>query len=60
MIRIVVLCWAMLMGASLAVAEQSDSDLTKKLSNPVVLRLYGPEPEALEGKWTSPVLQKVN
>ena len=26
----------------------------------LVLRLYGPEPEALEGKWTPPVLQKVN
>ncbi len=26
----------------------------------MVLRLYGPEPEALEGKWTPPVLQKVN
>ncbi len=25
----------------------------------MVLRLYGPEPEALEGKWTPPDLQKV-
>ncbi len=25
----------------------------------MVLRLYGPEPKALEGKWTPPVLQKV-
>jgi hypothetical protein len=24
----------------------------------MVLRLYGPEPDALEGKWTPPVLQK--
>jgi hypothetical protein len=26
----------------------------------MVLRLYGPETEALEGKWTPPVLQKAN
>jgi hypothetical protein len=26
----------------------------------MVLRLYGPEPKALDGKWTPPVLQKVN
>lgn len=26
----------------------------------MILRLYGPEPKALEGKWTPPVLQKVN
>jgi hypothetical protein len=26
----------------------------------IVLRLYGPEPDALEGKWTSPTLDKVN
>jgi hypothetical protein len=26
----------------------------------MVLRLYGPEPEALEGKWTPPALQKVD
>ncbi len=26
----------------------------------MVLRLYGPEPKALEGKWTPPVLQKVD
>ncbi len=26
----------------------------------MVLRLYGPEPEALEGKWTPPVLQQAN
>ena len=25
----------------------------------MILRLYGPEPKALEGKWTPPVLQKV-
>ncbi len=24
----------------------------------LVLRLYGPEPEALEGKWTPPILRK--
>ncbi len=24
----------------------------------LVMRLYGPKPEALEGKWTPPVLQK--
>jgi hypothetical protein len=26
----------------------------------MVLRLYGPEPEALEGRWTPPKLQKTN
>ena len=26
----------------------------------LVMRLYGPKPEALEGKWTPPVLQKVH
>ncbi len=24
----------------------------------MVLRLYGPEPKALEGKWTPPILRK--
>ena len=26
----------------------------------MVLRLYGPKPEALEGKWTRPILRKAD
>ena len=47
--------------ASAAFARDKEANWLPAPDGPLymVMRLYGPEPDALEGKWTPPALQKV-